>query len=280
MTAVGNFQLSTLIFQLFFVPLPTDMKQICYYPTIALFFLLALTACGSKTGSSSSNFEPVKAERSVSIDNSKDAPQCHVELEVLQAKNATSKAGQLINEAIVKKIFDMEELSVQAAVDSFANTYTRDYRQNMAPLYREDRADAAKHAWYEYRYVVTTEALDNGDGVTNYIINLDYYEGGAHGITQRLTMNFDNKTGQQINLSDIFGADYELSLRDKLLQALFDKTGDRTIDALHQRGYLYSMDMFVPDNYIIGEDKVTFIYNPYEIAPYNEGLIELEIKRE
>ncbi len=240
---------------------------------------LALSACGGKDGSPSDDFDRVTVEKTVSIDNSKEAPQCHVHLEVLQAKNATNEAGRLINEAIVSKIFDMEQLSVQAAADSFANTYTRDYRKNMAPLYREDRADATKHAWYEYRYVVTTEALDGPDNIINYLINLDYYEGGAHGITQQLTMNFDRKTGRQVSLADIFGADYETSLTERLLQALLDKTGDRNVEALHQRGYLYSMDMFVPGNYIIGDDKVTFIFNPYEIAPYSEGRIELDIKR-
>ena len=40
------------------------------------------------------------------------------------------------------------------------------------------------------------------------------------------------------------------------------------------------MDMFVSENYIIGDDKVTFIYNPYEIAPYSEGTIKLDINRQ
>ena len=37
------------------------------------------------------------------------------------------------------------------------------------------------------------------------------------------------------------------------------------------------MDMFIPENYIITDDKVTFIFNPYEIAPYALGSIELII---
>lgn len=224
-------------------------------------------------------FSPVTVERTVGIDDSQDAPQCRVRLDILQAKNATSEAGRLINEAIVRKIFDLEELSIQAAADSFANTYTRDYRQNMAPLYREDRSDEAKHAWYEYHYNVSTEVRSEAKDVTSYLITIDYYEGGAHGITQMLTMNFDSKTGRQIQLTDIFGADYEATVNDRLLEALYDKTGERTQEALHQRGYLYSMDMFIPENYIIGDDKVTFIFNPYEIAPYSEGRIELEVER-
>jgi Protein of unknown function (DUF3298). len=254
------------------------MKQLRYFTTLAILSAVLLSACGDKS-EPSSDFEPVTVEKTVNIDNSKDAPQCHVHLEVLQAKNATSEAGRLINESIVSKIFDMEELSIQAAADSFANTYTRDYRKNMAPLYSEDRSDASKHNWYEYRYTVTTEALDGGDDIINYLITLDYYEGGAHGITQLLTMNFDRKTGHQLKLSDIFGTDYERSLCEKLLQALFDRTGENSIEALHLRGYLYSMDMFIPENYIITDDKVTFIFNPYEIAPYSEGRIELDIRR-
>lgn len=265
-----------MAFRVFFVPLPSDMKHSLIY--IILVILVTFTACGGNSRESSIEFNHVTVEKNVSIDNSKDAPQCHVHLDILQVANDTSSRGCLINEAIVNKIFDMEQLTPQAAADSFANTYTRDYRKNMYPLYREDYADAQKRPWYEFRYVVTTETIHDGD-ITNYLITLDYYEGGAHGITQLLTLNFDNKTGRQVTLGDIFGPDYEASLCDQLVEALLKKTGDHDLKELHQRGYLYSMDMFIPENYIIEGDQVTLIYNPYEIAPYSEGQIKLEIKR-
>ena len=255
------------------------MKHSRFYIMPAIMAALALSACGGKSSSPSLDFDRINVEKTVSIDNSKEAPQCHVVLDILQARNATNDAGRLINEALVEKIFGMEQLSLQAAADSFANTYTRDYHKNMSPLYQEDKNDKAKRAWYEYRYTVSTETRDGGNGITNYLIDIDYYEGGAHGIKQLLTMNFDNKTGRQVKLTDIFGANYEETLTKQLLEALLDKTGDKNIEALHQHGYLYSMDMFIPENYIIDEDKVTFIYNPYEIAPYSEGCIELDIKR-
>lgn len=244
-------------------------------------FLLALvlTACGSSDNKSQTDFDHVTVDKSVAIDNSQEAPQCRVHLDILQPVNATNEAGRRINEQLVKKIFDMEQLSPQAAADSFANQYTRDYRSNMAPLYREDRSDAMKRAWYEYHYTITTETQEPCDGIINYLITIDYYEGGAHGITQLLTMNFDAGTGELVTLADIFGADYEGPLCAKLLEALQDKTGCKDLEALHERGYLYSMDMFVPENYIVGDDEVTFVYNPYEIAPYSEGRIELKVKR-
>lgn len=239
-----------------------------------------VTGCGGGSKESKVAFSRVTVERAVGIDNSKEGPRCQVKLDIMQATDTASEAGRRMNELIVAKIFDMEQLTVQAAADSFANQYTRDYRKNMAPLYREDRSDAEKRPWYEYRYSVGTEARQGREGVTNYLITLEYYEGGAHGIEQLLTLNIDEKTGEPVTLRDILGEGYEQQLCKRLLEALLEKTGTRDLKELHDRGYLYSMDMFVPENYIIGDDEVTFIFNPYEIAPYSEGRIELTLEVE
>ena len=142
--------------------------------TATLMTTAMLTGCGGDGSKTKDGFRHVTVERSVGIDNGKDSPQCQVQLDILAANDTASEAGRRMNEQIVKKIFDMELLSVEAAADSFANVYTRDYRKNMAPLYREDRADAAKRPWYEYRYTVTTETRKERKGVTSYLITLDY----------------------------------------------------------------------------------------------------------
>ena len=46
---------------------------------------------------------------------------------------------------------------------------------------------------------------------------------------------------------------------------------------LRDRGYLYAMDMFAPENFVLGKKSVTFVYNHYEIASYDKGIIELEL---
>ena len=110
-----------------------------------------------------------------------------------------------------------------------------------------------------------------------YTASIDYYEGGAHGINQRLTMNFDNKDGKALTLNDVFSTGFEYSLNELLLEKLIEKAGAKDVDELRQMGYLYAMDIFAPENFILGQDNVTFVYNPYEIASYEKGLIELTI---
>lgn len=254
------------------------IKEVCY-TAIAALLTISLSGCKKILGSTEIEFNEITVSKTVVLEKDGNSPKCEVSLKIHQATNATNDIGRKINAAIVRKIFDMDDIGIQEAADSFASLYTSEYRKNMAPLYRVDRSDSNKRPWYEYRYSVATETRHDAENITNYIIALDYYEGGAHGIKQLLTINFDDKTGETLTLRDIYGEDYESRITEQLLQALFKKTDCKDIEQLRQQGYLYSMDMFVPENYIIADNEITFIFNPYEIAPYSEGCIELVIER-
>ncbi len=235
---------------------------------------LLLAACGGD-GGKTVGFGKAEAERSVAITDEEGVPACHVHIELACAKENGGEAAKAINATLAEQLLGMEGVSLQAAADSFANSYTRDYRRNFAPLYREDRSDPDKRAWYEFRYSLSGEAAEGREGVTVYKATVDYYEGGAHGINQLLVFNFDNQTGRLLMLSDLFVPGFEQALADKLLEALLKQTEAKDLDDLHNKGYLYSMDMFAPENFILGKDGITFIYNPYEIAPYAMGKTEL-----
>lgn len=99
----------------------------------------------------------------------------------------------------------------------------------------------------------------------------------AHGINQQQILNFDSRTGLLLTLKDIFVSGYEQPLKDLLLKALLSKTGCKNIHALRARGYLSSMDIFPTENFILGSETITFIYNPSEIAPYSMGATQLVI---
>lgn len=238
----------------------------------------ALCSCSSSTDDGIS-LSQASIERQVELSKTDKSPHCEVELKLHYVKGSGSKAGiaKAINETIVKRLFDMSGLTMQQAVDSFANQYTRDYVKNCLPLYREDSGDPLKSAWYEYRYSITTETQQERDHTLTYLATLDYYEGGAHGINQLLVMNFDTESGQLITLSDVFAPGYDKKLNELLLNALMEETGTTTIEQLHDMGYLFATNIFAPENFILGTDAITFIYNPYEIAPYAVGTTRLTI---
>ena len=241
---------------------------------------LLLTACGGGGGGlfggNGMDTAEAKVTKVVNITDEDNAPKCQISLNVIYVKGDDERA-KAVNNAIEQRLFMMDSLTMQQAVDSFANFYTSEYRKNMAPLYREDRGDVAKRAWYEYTYEVTTETRSGRDDCMIYIIDLDMYEGGAHGIRQQLVMNFDAKTGKQLTYDDIFAQGYQYRLREMLLDELKKQTDTNTLEELHAKDYLLTMDIYAPQNFILGDDEMTFIYNPYEIAPYAKGNTELTL---
>jgi hypothetical protein len=236
-----------------------------------------LASCGNKADEFS--FESAKAERQVAIDDSKGAPTCKVNLQVLYAKGQ-SEAAKKLNAEVAHWLLSMEQLGMQQAVDSMANDYVDTYRRDMAPLYREDAGDPEKKRWYDYHYNIKTTIGEGDDDVIVYVADIDYYEGGAHGIGLRLVANFDKKTGERLPAFWENAPHVSKKLSQLLTEALMDKVDADNLDELHEKGYLYDTDALMPsENFIWGSDDVTFIYNVYEIAPYGAGRIEVKVDR-
>ena len=249
------------------------MNKIFLLPILGM--ALLTVSCGSDEDSVV--FKTVTADKTVALTNEGNSPTCAVHLKLEEATEASGHAGELINAAVMKRLLDREEKSMQLAAEAFADTYTESYKSTMLPLYNEDRSDSTKRAWYQYHYIIETSTQKGSKGTIAYLASINYYEGGAHGINQLITLNFEAKTGRQLTLSDIFATGYEQPLKDVLLKALKAKTGCTTLTALRNKGYLYSMDIFPSENFILGEETITFIYNPYEIAPYEKGSVELTL---
>ena len=239
--------------------------------------LIIFTAC-AHSDDSDLTFEDVTADKVVILSNDNRSPRCSVHVNIPQVIAAAGHRGELINDAVIKRLLDpYGERDVKVAAHKFVESYTDTYMKTMLPLYNQDRADTTKRSWYEYHYIIDATTQKGLKNSVVYLATIDYYEGGSHGINQLLNMNFDAKTGRQLTLNDIFASGFEESLKKILLDALKAKTGCKSLRALHEKGYLFSQDIFPSENFILGESTITFVYNPYEIAPRSVGSIELII---
>ena len=260
------------------------MRRIAFKKIGLAIACFAMTACGNggNGGSGSKEgaaieFQPVKCEKSAKIIDADNAPACSVHIELQEAKGSQEAVAKAINETVIEELLEMNQLTMQQAVDSFANKYASTYRHDFAQLYKEDASSPDSRAWYEYYYNIISEVRKGRNGTIVYIANTDYYEGGAHGLNFQTVLNFEPSTGKLLKLDDIFVPGYEKTLTDLLLQALYEETETENLDELHDKGFLYDMEMYPAYNFILGSGGVTFVYAPYEIAPYSEGIIELTI---
>lgn len=101
----------------------------------------------------------------------------------------------------------------------------------------------------------------------------DYdYTGGAHGYTGVGHDVFDMTTGEIVAEADLFVEDYEVGVAELLaasLEGYLTEEGD-------DEDVMFSMPE--PNgNFAVSEEGITWTYNPYEIAPYSMGIIDLTV---
>ena len=238
---------------------------------------LVLLLCACSEESETITFETVSANKTVALTADSLSPTCSVDIRLEQATARSGRAGEVINATVTERLLDRNDDNMQKSAEAFADDYTSNYRRTLLPLYNQDSDDSHKQAWYHYHYIINSHTQKGSKGTLVYLADINYREGGTHAVNQQVIMNFEAKTGRLLNIRDVFIEGFEEQLKPLLLKALQEKTGLATMKALNDNGYLRHSDIYVPANFILGSDAVTFVYNPDEIAPYTVGSIELTI---
>lgn len=158
---------------------------------------------------------------------------------------------------------DAETKTPTQLMESFLD----DYR-----AFREREPRSAQHWFLERKAFVLT----NRPSVLSLSLRENSYLGGAHGITTLQFVNLDPRSGTPLALDDVIddGAAPELLA---LAEARFRKVRNLEEGAsLAEAGFQFPSGQFeLTPNFALGEDGLTFYYNPYEIAPYALGPTEI-----
>ena len=109
-------------------------------------------------------------------------------------------------------------------------------------------------------------------GYTNYYIaGSQYMFGAAHGYYFFVPFVIDLSTGCRIREEQLFRDGYEEALSALLLEYLEESEN-------YEEGMLLWDEGIQPnDNFSIDENGISYYFNPYEIAAYVYGLIEVDI---
>ncbi|MGH2642398.1 MAG: DUF3298 domain-containing protein [Chitinophagaceae bacterium] len=120
--------------------------------------------------------------------------------------------------------------------------------------------------------------LWNADSIVSIAFQSYQYTGGAHGLSNTLLNVFNLKENKTLTMNDIFKPGYEEELRQALEQELrkqYDIPDNAPLNGDH--GILFDKRLALTKNFYLTGKGIGFIYNPYEVAPYVVGQIELYI---
>ncbi len=102
------------------------------------------------------------------------------------------------------------------------------------------------------------------------------YTGGAHGMPGQFFINIEKNSGQVLSLADILSSEEHAAFLNIAKSKFYEQRELPADQSLGQAGYWFNDETFyVPDNFSITGDGLLFLYNPYEIASYADGMIEL-----
>lgn len=246
-----------------------------------------LPACnGTQQSVTTSTVDSLQVDTTIYLQEGKASPSCHLKLDYLYLKPASEQdtLAQLINQQLLSIAFGSKYAhnSPQEFVANFTNDYLKDYRGDVEELYQADVKNGMTPedtpSWYNYEYDFQSSLKKGADDVWNYTLLSFMYTGGAHPNTIRQCLNIDATTGALITKESLFDMDHEKEICRLIEQALIKEANQRldtdtitSVQGLQENGILLDTDLFIPDNFLLKKDGVTFVYNRYEIAPYAAG---------
>nr|MBP7472501.1 DUF3298 domain-containing protein [Prevotella sp.] len=257
------------------------MKQILFIAIL----LSAFTACSTKGKEKTTDdicFDTIKVDSTIHLTDNPKSPTSEISISLLYSKGKHSKE---INNAIIKSGVLMPDympssyskLPIQTVVDSFIYKAFNEYKTDFKEIYLQDPIGGGN---LNNAYKVTTNVTCEKEGYLNYLASIYYYGGGAHGSSLTTSLNFDKMSGKLITLNDLFAPGYKETLNAIIKKCMMKKYKVSKWVDLTNQGIFSFGKVYAPDNFIISDKSITFIYCDDEIAPHCVGEIRLTINND
>lgn len=221
-----------------------------------------------------------------------ESPKCQVKInfKYLKSAQANDSLTEVINKVLEETFSSAHAGAVSpvAFVSSIKESLASEYLNDVQKNYETDvkngmKADEIPN-WYNYEYDINSELTEGKDSIWNYKVTTFQNTGGAHPNTWGRWVNVDATNGKILDKKNLFVKGTEEKICGLILPQLLAEANKRLetdtltcVEGLNQVGILLDTDLYIPDNFLLGKDGVTFLYNRYDIAPYYLGQFELTV---
>lgn len=178
----------------------------------------------------------------------------------------------IVNRGLVEKAFGKEyaDRSFLMAAACYRDAREAEYRKNVEEMLDVDPDIRIP----EYDFYVSGIVVDTGRMFLTYRLEESHYTGGAHPNSSVRYLNFDARG--LVTVADLFGEDKLEVLKEVVFEALLLKEGVKTAEELEKKSYFPEF-FHVSDDFYVKGDSIVFVYSPYEIAAYSQGVVEIPV---
>lgn len=177
---------------------------------------------------------------------------------------------------LTNKRFEQDALKFKKEIEVFA---------------KESHEDAKKEGYdlNKYSAIIDFEEKRNQGNLLSIYVIYYQYTGGAHGAHYDVTYNIDLKTGNLIELKDLFkeNVDYKKVINSKIkeqINAINEDEKNFLLKSGQEENFYPLYEEFngikEDQTYYLTDDKLGIYFGLYEIAPYAAGVPTFEIPLE
>jgi hypothetical protein len=210
------------------------------------------------------------------FENKPNSPQAEFSMDaLLPAKNTEESVFTFLRTQIFKILkgdsmthdySNLQLRDIQRSVrDSFFNSYKTELK--------DEKPDSISSAMLNYAQSTSMQVVSNADGLLSLGFKNYMYAGGAHGNHNTKLVTYDIKNKKVLTLDDVFKPNYQKVLNAAVMRTARRYFGVKPNQSLEGSALVTKVE--ANNNYAIGKKGILFNYEPYEIASYAQGEIEL-----
>ena len=260
------------------------MKRLNLRVLTSLLAGIILVACTPKKEQQPIVFTHYELEEIVPLmEGVKDSMRLMVSVDYpTQIESVNETALHNIRTSLVKHSFGENYCSyglMDTIIEHFRQDVISEYRRDNLPLYEQvDEEEFAINLNNEH--LLTVSPMGVMGHIVSYAVERYLFLGGAHGINNRIFLNFDKQTGHLLTEDDIFVSEASDALTHLLLLNLVRQNDDLSLISDVEASD-YEKESIRPNgNFYFAPEGVVFVFNPYEIGPYYLGETSICIPRD
>lgn len=225
-------------------------------------------------------WEAYSLNDSLAFDSARQSPVARVQMTLLwpDKKDMSDEQWSLLTDTIIKRytgkdsIISVPDAVLKNASDTFFYHY-QELKKDFSAKGRE-----GIRATFNWESDADMQILWNANNLISLAFKSYQYTGGAHGLGNTFLTVFDLKENKVLTLNDVFKPGYQSRLQSVLedkLRKEFDIPPNASLNG--DDGILFDKQLALTKNFYLTGSGIGFIYNPYEVAPYVVGQIELYV---
>ena len=169
-------------------------------------------------------------------------------------------------------ISELKDKEVELKVNKLIENKAMNFKKSIENMAKESKKES--NLTNNYEAILKFNTPFNKGNVLSITLCFYEYTGGAHGFGYNESLNRDLNTGEEIYLKDLFDdkEDYKSIINDFIRE---DMT--KNSNKYFQNIVMDFCGIGEKQSYYIEDNNIVIYFNPYEIAPYSEGIKEFKI---